>query len=273
MKHKGFTLIELLVVISIISLLSSVVFASLSDAREKGRIAAGQSFGSSLHSAIGDRLVGEWRFDTDTVSQVIDSSGMSNHCAYQGGLGLSDRVLGVFGLAVKLDGFDDYLNCGSGSNLSLSPTQEITIGAWVYPTVSSTGRIVRLGTSEGTNRGTHLQIRSSDEFEFYVGDGTVRKYARSAGAINKWSYVVGTFDGQSVTLYVDGKLTASDTFSSQTVIEYYNSQRYIGAFGNQNAPFVGYIDNVRIYSKALTTAQIQKLYAEGLANNPKFAQQ
>src|SRR3989344_5180103 len=37
MKQKGFTLIELLVVISIIGLLSSVVFASLNTARIKGR--------------------------------------------------------------------------------------------------------------------------------------------------------------------------------------------------------------------------------------------
>jgi len=49
--QRGFTLIELLVVIAIIGLLSSIVFASLSTARAKGRVAAVQGSMRSAHTA------------------------------------------------------------------------------------------------------------------------------------------------------------------------------------------------------------------------------
>ncbi|MDO8619992.1 MAG: type II secretion system protein [bacterium] len=48
---KGFTLIELLVVIAIIGMLSSIVFASLNDARKKGRVAQMQGSMRSIQTA------------------------------------------------------------------------------------------------------------------------------------------------------------------------------------------------------------------------------
>ena len=48
LKNKGFTLIDLLVVIAIIGILSSIVLASLSTAREKAQVAAFKSEMSSL---------------------------------------------------------------------------------------------------------------------------------------------------------------------------------------------------------------------------------
>lgn len=77
-KDKGgFTLIELMVVISIIGMMSSIVFASLNSARDKGVIAAGQSFSRSLYTARGADALVYLNFDEGT-GIAKDTSGFGN---------------------------------------------------------------------------------------------------------------------------------------------------------------------------------------------------
>src|SRR3989344_8080791 len=61
--RKGFTLIELLVVISIVGMLSSIVLASVQDARQKAIVAGGRQFASSINHVLGADLIGQWNFD------------------------------------------------------------------------------------------------------------------------------------------------------------------------------------------------------------------
>ena len=125
MKTKGFTLIELLVVISIISLMSSVVIASLNSARDKGRIAAGQKFGASLHHAIGDELVGEWKFDQDTL---VDTSGWGNDGTHSRGVSLpGDFVDGAMGRSMIFDGTSDFVS----TSLIVDLTQVASVSFWI----------------------------------------------------------------------------------------------------------------------------------------------
>ena len=125
MKTKGFTLIELLVVISVISLMSTIILGSLNDAREKGRIAAGQKFGASLHHAIGDELVGEWKFDQDTF---VDTSGWENDGGPEDGIGAGDFIDGVMGRALNFNGLTARERVDFGS---FSIETEGTYNIWI----------------------------------------------------------------------------------------------------------------------------------------------
>lgn len=67
-NNQGFTLIELLVVIAIIAILSSVVLASLDNAREKARVAKAKSEVRTLYQA-----VLRYNFDNNTWPSPCDN--------------------------------------------------------------------------------------------------------------------------------------------------------------------------------------------------------
>ena len=77
----------------------------------------------------------------------------------------------------------------------------------------------------------------------------------SAATSNRYYHVACTWDGTTVRLYVDGTLSAS---SSQLITPLANSAPLtIGQFGGDADRLDGVVDEVRIYGRALTPAEIQ----------------
>ena len=268
MKTKGFTLIELLVVISVISLMSTIVLGSLNDARDKGRIAAGQKFGASLHHAIGDELVGEWKFDdSDTLGTAHETSGNKFNGVIHNAIYSSN---GMFDNAMKFDGDDDYVEITSDSRLT---PESITIEMWAHQDVREpewTYLLEKAGfssynlISEDTHAINHIG------FTVVVGGNSYRLWGNQGLKIEKWSHVAFTYNsdtGEQRT-YFDGKL---DTVSANVSGAIDTAAGSLRISGSGVKSFNGSIDNVRIYSKVLTSAQIQKYYAEGLKDHQTLA--
>jgi prepilin-type N-terminal cleavage/methylation domain-containing protein len=265
----GFTLIELLVVISIISLLSSVVFASLSDAREKGRIAAAQKFSSSLHHTIGDELVGEWLFDGNSN----DTSGFGNMGFLQGVTSYGVDVRGETGNTIEFNGGRMYV-----PDSEVLRPQRFTVEAWVYnPDTALSKTIINKRHGSGTFSWRSYRLGYSSNpnvgYEFNINDSSsaVSVYSRYSGKTG-WHHVAGTYDGNSIKVYVDGMLKNENVIGPVTIDYYVPQSLYFGDFdgGGYDNPVT--LDNIRIYSKALPSAQIQQLYAEGLSTHPTLAQ-
>ena len=265
-KYKGFTLIELLMVIAVVSLLSTIVLGNLNSAREKGRIAALQQFASSLHHSIGDELVGEWKFDSDTL---VDTSGWGNDGTHSRGVSLpGDFVDGVMGRSMMFDGTSDFVS----TNLIVDLTQVVSVSFWIKSNESTPGSPIYLGSYGGGG----VTVESRDDYNFeqfrfrYAGSGA--GHVISTGIVNDgdWHHIVwyqkGGQQNDNWGLYVNGKLRA------ETIIPTDRTQSASFTIGDgTHGEYNGTIDDVCVYKKILTSAQIQKLYAEGLADHPALA--
>ena len=78
-----------------------------------------------------------------------------------------------------------------------------------------------------------------------------------------WHLAAGTYDGATVRFYLDGAEIASGT-ASQQHIRYDlpdNSKFYIGAYRGQcELRFNGDVDEVRIFNRALSAAEVQSIF-------------
>jgi len=169
-------------------------------------------------------------------------------------LDLTALVASGQNFALNLNGTSGYVAIGTPISTGGSYTKE----AWVYQT-SSTG---------------YQNIISSASTPFWINGGTLS--AGQAGSfylvtdptvfpLNTWVYVAVTYDAPSTTmnLYRNGILIASNN----SVPAYTADNTYIGSNSGTSSFFQGYIDEVRIWSVALTQAQLKPDIFTGPADN------
>ncbi|HEX8073006.1 MAG TPA: LamG-like jellyroll fold domain-containing protein [Pyrinomonadaceae bacterium] len=165
---------------------------------------------------------------------------------------------GFVGQAFSFDGVDDFVQVPDGPGLVI--TNQITIGAWVKP-LSATGRIVDKITA-GTNDGYLLDIGPNDQGlpvpRFAAGNPIDLNCNAESIPLNAFTYVVATYDGSQAKIYRNGVLACSQ--SAGNSIPANNHPLRIGADQNGGTPFNGLIDEVEIFSRALTPAEIKNIY-------------
>src|SRR5438128_2510813 len=132
----------------------------------------------------------------------------------------------------------------------------MTLEAWVYPTVAPTGW--RAVIDKNVDR--YYLMASSDQGNRPVIGGTwaagnQNTVGPSVLAVNTWTHLAATFDGATVRLYVNGAQVASQV--QTTPLKPTTGTLQIGADSYTGENFVGQIDEVRIYNRALSQAEIQ----------------
>ena len=260
-KNRGFTLIELLVVISVIALIAAMVFNSLRGARESARISNALSFQHQMHSLLGADLVGWWNFDNEPVSnQFRDLSGGGNTGTCTGVACPTpvDGVPGTRGTAMSFDGVDDVVIVPHSASLNI--TGAITVGAWIRRNVVDRRDDIITKVAGGYN--VHIQSNANLNrvfFQAHDSGGTFRAVFSNPNAVvnTEWHHVAVSYERPTARFYVNGQPwgTAVRDFDMRPT----SGELLIGVFSTF---FSGSIDDVRIYSRALTASEIQTLYAQ-----------
>lgn len=205
-------------------------------------------------------LVAQWSFDDCTA---IDDSGNEHNGAIQGA---PQCVDGVQGKALSFNGQNDFVEV-QDSNGDFSPP-DLTVSVWINPNeaqLDNAGIIDKSHSLNGDIGGWVLQKRGMGSglqfyFEYCSSSACANNQDQTfTTPINKWSHLVITKQGNIVSNYMNGRLLSKKTYS---LSDYPKTTKplLIGAVKSWNRYFNGSIDEPRIYSRALTTAEIQALY-------------
>ena len=212
-------------------------------------------------------LVAWWKMDeaswSGTNGEVIDSAGSNDGTAYGGATTVSGGKIGRCG---NFDGSDDYIQVPN--DISISPVNEITVEAWVYLTNDSQ-TMVRKNPSDylfewGTN-GTNI-AGTTPQWFVNTASGTYYIYGSdSYTSLNKnqWYHVVGTYhSSDGAKMYINGaEATVTVDSSDLGAIQRSNSYLRLGNWSTE--VFNGYIDEVRIWNRALPSDDVFLEYLRG----------
>jgi hypothetical protein len=195
-------------------------------------------------------LVAAYGFDEGTGTVVRDVSGQNNHGVASG----TAWTAGKFGNALVFNGTSAQVTIPDAPSLRL--TTAMTLEAWVFPTTAPTGwRAIVDKNIDG-----YYLMASTDNGNLPgVGgnwtNGNRNVFGTSVIPVNAWTHLATTFDGSTIRLFVNGAQVAS--VAQTTPLAPTADTLQIGADFYPTEYFAGLIDEVRIYNRALSAAEIQ----------------
>jgi hypothetical protein len=162
---------------------------------------------------------------------------------------------------VSFNGANDYISMGTMA--SLQGLAQFSVSLWVKPT-SFPGNLTLVGKENLFK----LQTEGSGTVYFFVSNSgsTWDGIATSSSNIptGKWSHIVGVYNGANVIIYINGVNKGSDIMTGTTGSN--GSAFQISGYLGANEVVAGLVDEVTIWNKGLTAAEVQTVYGGQLCN-------
>ncbi|HSO33424.1 MAG TPA: LamG domain-containing protein [Labilithrix sp.] len=235
---------------------SGVDAADGGPAAESGTTDSG---GPAFYAAtvLADSPVAYWRLGETSGTTVKDVSGRGNDgIAVACSPGASGAILNDPDTAMRFDGLRSSI--ASVADLTFAGNVSFSIEAWASPGGGGAvfQHIINKEKSNQQGYAIYMKPTVAVYFERYL-DGTGYEARGPALTPNKFAHIVGTYDGATLSIYVNGVLggIAKDTQTTKALATPF----HIGAGETANF-FDGVIDEVAVYDKALSPARILAHY-------------
>ena len=224
------------------------------------------AYGAAVRAAEPDLY---WRLDETTGTTAGDTSVNESSGTYRSGysLGAPGALQGVANTAVTFDGSTGLLSSDQQFTNPSTYSEEL----WFTTTTTNGGKLIGFGGNQSglsPNYDRHVYMENDGRLTFGVWTGSPNTIT-SPAAYNdgQWHHMVATQSSAGMVLYVDGVSVGTHP---QTQAESYSGYWKVGS-DNTWGPqpyFAGTIDEVAIYSHALTAGAVAQHYSLGTATPP-----
>ncbi|CCG53723.1 Protein of unknown function precursor [Flavobacterium indicum GPTSA100-9 = DSM 17447] len=167
--------------------------------------------------------------------------------------------------SLHLDDSNDRITLGTAINAVLDPINTFTVEAWVYNTSFMNTFGYNLGSIIGNYNTSSVDMqfmlrRDGTAYQLWVNDSNGTNFkavsVSNIAVLNQWQHVAGVWNGSELRLYLNGVLVGTTTgvtgssFKSNLI-----NPIHIGT-NLSNEKYTGNLDEIRIWSRALTDAEL-----------------
>jgi hypothetical protein len=212
-----------------------------------------------------------WGLDSQLVQTPIHTYSLneaaSNFIAdsygYLNGIAIGTSIVtGNTGNARSFNGTSDYITIPNSSDINFG-YNDFTVSAWVYFTSVTKGYQMIINKSNQSGWRLYLDYDNTLSFESatsYSWDNTVLTGTGVTPTVNTWSHIVVTRTGSTFTMYLNGVNIKTGTFAGSVGGQTVN----LIISSTDSSGVQGVVDNIQIYNKGLYSADVTKLYNNGV---------
>lgn len=171
----------------------------------------------------------------------------------------------INGGSLHFDDSNDRITLGTAINAVIDPINTITVEAWVYNTSYNNAFGYNLGSIIGNYNTFNVDMqfmlrRDGTAYQFWVNDSNGTNFkavsVSNLAVLNQWQHVAAVWNGSDLKLYLNGVLVGTTTGVTGASFKSLSSNPIHIGTNLSNEKYTGNIDEIRIWSRALTAPEI-----------------